>query len=119
MDAVGVSAYVRPVRSLMSRLLLLLSMLLMPLSMGAPAAAASHHGASASMSMEHCPDSEPQAPEHNGATGRTMPCAAALSAISEPPLLDERVGPAAAKASPLLTLAGVELDIATPPPKRA
>jgi hypothetical protein len=104
----------------MSKLLLLLTVILMPLGMTPPAAAApTHHAPMASMPMQHCPE---QSPKHTGKAGFvecTMACAAALPA-SDPsghtlPVI------ACTPVQPCLAdrLQGLHPETATPPPKRS
>ena len=105
---------------LVAKLLLLMSVLLMPLAMSPAAASApADHGAMSHEAKGHCPDPAPAGDFEPGIAPCTMACAAALPAI----------GPAAAaplakaamprSAVPLKTLAGVLLEIATPPPRSA
>ena len=62
------------------KLLVLISVLLMPLGMSAPAAARVHHSASAGMAMQHCPEQSPAEKGKLGATECMMACSAALPA---------------------------------------
>lgn len=102
---------------LIAKLLVLVAVLLMPLGMSAAPATPAHHGTSARMPMEHCPD---QAPSHDSKRGFgecTMACAAALPAADLPPdqhLLIARTPTAPADAQ---ILRGLHPDTATPPPK--
>ena len=102
---------------MVARLLILLSVLLMPLGMTS-AAAASHHDR-ASMPMGHCPD---QAPGHDlkgGIAECTMACAGALPAAelaAHRPLTIVRAPVASAAAK---QLHGLHPDTATPPPKHS
>jgi hypothetical protein len=101
---------------MVAKLLLLMAVLLMPLGMTAPAAARQHHGSSATMPMEHCPDEG--IPDAKGGIAQcTMACAAAL------PAMDASAGEALTiVCTPELPAAvqrlhGVQPDTATPPPK--
>ena len=105
------------VPAVIARLLLLLSVLLMPLGMAAAPAAAKAAGA-ASMPMQHCPE---QNDGHNKGTFTecTMACSAALPAMEiaqgEPvviALIARTYGLAE-------SLHGLHPDTATPPPKRS
>ncbi|MGE5563022.1 MAG: hypothetical protein ACM3ZV_06890 [Bacillota bacterium] len=111
--------YAAGVRQLFARVVLLLSVLLMPLGMTPAAAGAAAHHAMAAMPLGHC---DGQAPKHDAKAGFaecTMACSAALPAAdlptgeSAPP---ERV-PLKAPAAAILR--GVHPDIATPPPRLA
>ena len=109
-----------PMVRLASKLLILLSVLLMPLGM-APASAASQHSHSAmsmSMPMQHCPQPGPQQDEP-GIADCAMACAAALPALSEtaperPMIVGQPEQPASAQ-----LLHGLHPETATPPPKRS
>ena len=102
------------------KLLLLLSVLLMPLAMAPAAAAAPEHGADhAAMAMEHCPDEGSKPDAAPGIPLCNMACAAALPALG---------GTIAALALPqsLLSdvdepraLAGLDPESADPPPRPA
>lgn len=104
----------------LSKLLLLLSVLLMPLTMAPAAAAAPEHGAAHSaMAVEHCPDEGSRKDSSPGIAACTMACAAALPAlgaavseiqplVSVPPSLDEP-----------RRLVGLDPESADPPPRIA
>ena len=103
---------------MLGRLLILLSVLLMPFGMqpaaAAPAAAQDH----ASMPMPHCPDQGRH--DSKGALAEcTMVCSAALPATdvtrNEPPL----IVCAPAEAEAVRQLHGIHPETATPPPKRS
>ena len=99
------------------KLLTFVALLLMPFGMVAPAAAAPHH--SASMPMQHCPE---QAPTQKGKLGFapcTMACAAALPAAESSPADEFPIDRAAQVSAAVRQLHGVQLEIATPPPKRS
>ena len=102
----------------LAKMLLLFAVLLMPLGMQ-PAAAATDAHHMASMPVQHCPD---QAPTHDSKAGFvqcTMACSAALPAAdagqAEPYLLVC----APTEAAAVRQLHGLQLDTATPPPKRS
>lgn len=110
-------SYAAPMRSLGLRLLALIAALLMPFGMPAAAAAPSHHEQMSTMTMEHCPDPD-KAPAGKGALAEcTMACAAALPASDLPP----PDGPVAFRVpvepSAIATLSGIDMEIATPPPR--
>jgi len=102
---------------LVSKLLVLLAVLLMPLGM-APAAAgqASHHAMT--MPMQHCPEQAPS--EHKaGFVECTMACSAALPAVEL--ARDGVVAGPAGLALPTIqpVLHGLHPETATPPPRHA
>ena len=104
---------------LLSRLLVLVAVLLMPLGMAPASASMAHDQMMAGMPMGHCPD---QAPRHDGksAFGEcTMACAAALPAIDrrsdEPDLIVREPVQSVA----VQRLHGLHPETATPPPKTA
>lgn len=102
---------------LIGKLLVLVAVLLMPLGMPAAPATTAHHGTSANMPMQYCPE---QAPSHHSKSGFaecTMACSAALPAVDSPQeqYLPAACGPVSAAASQVLR--GLHPDIATPPPK--
>ena len=103
--------------SFVCRLLVLVAVLLMPFGMSAAPAATAHNEHMSAMPMQHCPDQN-STPHSNGMLADcTMACSAALPATSldavethclvRPPL-----GPTA-----VARLSGIELEIATPPPR--
>ena len=102
---------------LLSRLLLLISLMLMPLGM-APSASAAQHPEMADMAMGHCPDQGP----NNGKYGFaecTMACAATLPAVDA-----SNEGPKPISCNPLLPAAtqrlhGLHPETATPPPRHS
>ena len=100
------------------RLLTFLSVLLMPLDVGAaPAAPAEAHHATAAMQYDHCADERPE--DGSGTVGHqcTMPCSVALPAADLATIELEAMARTPVEPSVNRTLAGVELEIATPPPK--
>ena len=101
------------------KLLVLFAVLLMPLGMSAPAAAEAHRGHMAAMGMQHCPEQSPAEKGRLGATECMMACSAALPAV-DLRLVDSGV-PAKMPVQPVAvhTLSGIELEIATPPPRFA
>lgn len=99
------------------RLLALIAVLLMPLEM-TPAGAASHHGATAAMSMQHCPE---QGSNHAscGFGECMMACAAALPAselrYDEP----QRIARLPIERPLARAMTDLYPDIATPPPRQS
>lgn len=105
--------------TLFVRLLALLAMVLMPFGMAAaPAAPVESHHSSAASGIEHCPDESSKNDLAGGPGGCAMPCSAALPAsdLPAPSLPYARYS----GESPIaVILAGIELEIATPPPKHS
>jgi len=104
-------------RALM-KLIVLLSVLLLPLGMTPVAATATHHQM-ASMPMQHCPEQDSSHHSKLAFAECTMACSAALPAFdrcAEPPLViaRERLRPALAR-----HLSDLHPDIATPPPRHS
>ena len=116
------SSYVVKVPTMLSKLLLLLSVMFMPFGMssaGASAASMDHHAMMGAAAMEHCPDQPSKPDRMDGMAMCAMACASALPA-QEPareqaPKKDHQlVVPMAER-----TMSGIQPEIATPPPKRA
>lgn len=114
--------YIAPVRTIISRLLLLVAVLLMPFGMAPAAASASpvdRHATMAAMATEHCPDQSGKHEKGRGFAMCSMACASALPAQElareELPLRHHQ------HATPMMTraLRGVPPEIATPPPRHA
>lgn len=122
-EPVNRQVYRVPMRSVLLRLLATLAVMLMPLGMAAAPAATSHHqritmAMPMPMPMQHCP--EPAVPGSNSAFAHcAMACAAALPAISSPEPLAQPVVRSSPQVPAITALAGVEPDIATPPPRLA
>ena len=115
-EARPIGRYAAPMQ-LFVRLLALLAMVLMPFGMAAAPAAPSerHHS---SVGMEHCPEESSKTDMAGGPGGCAMPCSAALPAadLAAPSLRYTRYS----GNSPIaVTLAGIELEIATPPPRHS
>lgn len=114
----AISSYSADMRSAFLRLLAFFAVLLMPFGM-APAPATSMQQHQTAMPMQHCP--EPDSSHHStGALADcTMACASALPATDlemadAHPLSNFTPQPAL-----MAALAGIELEIATPPPRRS
>jgi hypothetical protein len=101
-----------------AKLLVLMAVLLMPFGM-APAGAAGHHAASASMVMSHCPDQKTADHAKGGAVECTMACAAALPAIDAPGQQPLLVACEPLEQSAAERLHGLHPETATPPPKHS
>jgi hypothetical protein len=104
---------------LLTKLLLLVVMLLMPLGMAPSAAAEMHRSMGASSAMQHCPEQSSKH-EHKGAAAEcTMACSAALPAAdtvrAELPLAPGEPLPSVA----VRQLHGLHPETATPPPRHA
>jgi len=101
-----------------AKLLVLLTVLLMPLGMTvAPAIA--HSAPTATMPMEHCPESAPGQDIKDGFALCTMACSAALPALDfgeDQPLRIVCMPDAPGTAE---RLRGLHPETATPPPKRS
>lgn len=119
-----------PMAAAVLRLLALIALVLMPFGMAsAPALAASggndHRMAMgndmAGMDMSHCADGKDQQRD-KAPTPKSMDCMAACAAIPAPgpSSLAEAINPSLPRAVFLATLfSGIDLEIATPPPKLA
>jgi hypothetical protein len=106
------------VRSLATRLLVLLAVLLMPLGMtAAPAASPQHH--SASLPMQHCADKAPKPAGTAGFTACTMVCSAALPVDQVERGEGRMIVCAPAEAAAVRQLDGLHPETATPPPRRS
>ncbi len=102
------------------RLLSLLALLLMPFGMtAAPAEPAGHDAAMAAMPMGHCPEQPSTGDDRGTAADCAMPCSAALPAVDFAPVGMLSCHRLAAKPALDTALPGIELEIATPPPKRS
>ena len=99
------------------RILALVAVLLMPLGMFAPAAAA--HQAFAAMPMEHCPDQSPHKDMKSSFAECTMACSAALPAMDGSAAQVRIIACVPIDCPAAKTLTGVVPEIATPPPKRS
>lgn len=101
-----------------ARLVLLISVLLMPLGMTPAAAITGGHHMSAAMAVSHC-DGQRSKPHPTGGLAEcTMGCAAALPALAAPPaqaplpIAGTLIRPSAGA-----VLHGLHPDPATPPPR--
>jgi hypothetical protein len=106
----------------LAKLLLLLSILLMPLGMGTAAAstaATDQHRMTAIQAVGHCPDQSSKHDHGGGVATCSMACASALPAQDRgrdnPPMQHPKL------VVPMIgrTLTSVQQEIATPPPKIA
>ena len=108
--------YPAAMRVLILRMLAFVAVLLMPFGMAAaPAAPTQHH--QMAMPMQHCP--EPNSSRHS--TGAlvdcTMACASALPATDLEIVGAHPVSKFAPEPMLVAALSGIELEIATPPPR--
>jgi len=116
-EAYAISHYSTGMRSALLRLLAFFAVMLMPFGMSAAATPMQQH--QMAMPMQHCP--EPDSSHHStGALADcTMACASALPATD----LEMAVAHPVSKFTPepalMPALAGIELEIATPPPRRS
>lgn len=114
-EARSVHRYGARMRSIMLHLLALIAVMLLPFGMAAAPAEAHQMQMPSATATEHCPDDSSE-------TGSwvlaecAMPCSAALPAVDAPTGIRVLL-PAPEKAIFVLGLPGIELEIATPPPK--
>lgn len=100
------------------RMLVLASLMLMPFGMAAaPAAPVQQHPMATQMQMQHCPDGDQKQHSGGALATCTMACSAALPAVAAEPGPCVRVEREAVAQSLAPVLAGIELEIATPPPR--
>ena len=104
---------------LITKLLVLVAVLLLPLGMAPATATSAHQPMAMDMAKGHCPDQSSHHDEKGGIAECTMACAGALPAadLASPqplPLIHEIMLPAVAE-----RLDGLHPDTATPPPKRS
>lgn len=112
--------YSMPMRAAILRMLVLASLMLMPFGMAAASAAPvqEHRMAMAMpMPMEHCPDGDQKSHSSGTLATCTMACSAALPASAPKPGPSIRVEREAVAQLLAPTLSGIELEIATPPPR--
>ena len=102
------------------RLVTMIAALLMPFGMAAaPAAPASGHHAAMASPTEHCPQGAPAEDTSGAPADCAMPCSAALPAADFAAARSDTLHQAAAEPALEGALAGILLEIATPPPKPA
>ena len=111
------AAYVSRMRSLALRLLSFLAVLLMPLGMQAAPAQAHDPHATSTMPMEHCPNGQSKSKGSGLIHSCTMACSAALPAADLPPVVTQLLTQPRAEPCFTQALTGIELEIATPPPR--
>jgi hypothetical protein len=109
-------AYGAAVRIVIARLLLILSVLLMPLGMAPAGASAPVHSAMAGMSS-HCPDQQTGHGAKGGMADCAMACASALPAGEQTRATPRLIGSPLPPMATIEPLHGLHPDIATPPPK--
>lgn len=104
----------------LAKLMLLLSVLLMPLAM-APAAAAAQDASAAhsAMAMEHCPDEGSKPDLAPGIAACSMACAAALPAFAAVVTQPSLPNPLPAGLFEPARLDGLDPESADPPPRAA
>ncbi len=110
--------YPARMRSAALRMLALLAVLLLPFGMSA-APAEPHAAETMTMPAEHCPDTPERSQTKFAPAACSMACSAALPAADQPlpaagPQLRIVAQPGAVSSLP-----GIELEIATPPPRAA
>ena len=102
----------------LAQLLVLLSVLLMPLAMTSPAAAAPAQGvAHSATAMEHCPDEDAMPDQAPGIAACPMACTGALSAPAGIPGQPSAPGGAPRALDEPNALAGLDPESADPPPR--
>jgi hypothetical protein len=107
------------VRSIIARMMLLFSVLLMPLGM-APATGAGHaRQVMAAMPMGHCDEGSPKHGMKGGFAECTMACSAALPAAERPNDASPPVGCAPVLPIAAQVLHGIHPETATPPPRHS
>jgi len=112
-------AYEPRMRSVALRLLTFFAVLLMPFSMS-PAPADTHHrDVSAAMQMEHCPEGQSKTDGSGALHSCTMACSAALPAADFAPAAVQQLVRTPTETWFAPALAGVEIEIDTPPPRRS
>jgi hypothetical protein len=99
------------------RLLALFAVLLMPFGMSAVPAAAAQHEQMGAMAMQHCPDQNSKQPSKGALADCTMACAAALPAAELPQPATPLAFRVPVEPNVIPSLSGIELEIATPPPR--
>lgn len=116
-EQVHMTSYGRRMRSAALRLLTFIAVLLMPLGMQAAPAETHRQQSTAAMPMEHCPDGQSNTKGSGALHSCTMACSAALPAADLGPVAAEQ--PVRTPAEPWFApaLDGIELEIATPPPR--
>jgi hypothetical protein len=106
-------------RSAFLRLLAFVAVLLMPFGMSAAPADPVHHEEMGAMTMQHCPD-EDSKPHSKGALADcTMACASALPAAELPQPKTPLAFRVPVEPHLIPSLSGIELEIATPPPRQS
>ncbi len=107
-----------PMRSALLRLLGFVIDLLMPFGMAAAPAASMQHQ-QMTMPMKHCP--EPDFSHHSTGAGAgcTMACASALPATDLEVAAAHPLSIFVPQPALIAALMGIELEIATPPPRRS
>jgi hypothetical protein len=104
-------------QSILLRLLALIAVMLLPFGMSAaPAEAREHHSAS-TLSMQHCSQEESDRAQTDALSDCAMPCSAALPAADPSSAGSHSLAPPAVMPPTEEALTGIDLDIATPPPK--
>ena len=111
------SRYVSLVRMLITKLILLIAVLAMPLGMTPATASTAHQTMAMGMPMGHCPEQTPANHLKTGFAECTMGCAAALPAtlasMADTPLAPIELP----RFSAIHRLDGLHPETATPPPR--
>jgi len=110
--------YRAAMRVLILRMLVLMSLTLMPFGMAAAPAAAVQHEQMA-MPMQHCPQSDSRSHSTGALADCSMACASALPATDLQIAGAHPVSKFLPQPALIAALSGIELEIATPPPRRS
>ena len=110
-------AYLTQMRLTALRLFMLLAVMLMPFGMSAAPAASIHQEQMNAMAAGHCDDSGSSPTTNSMLADCAMACSAALPAADLEPVLSHPVARIVCEPAITATLAGIEMEIATPPPR--
>jgi hypothetical protein len=113
------AAYRVGMRLFATKLFALLAVLLMPFGMASAQAAPIHHEHMMAMPIEHCPEKNSPARASGALADCAMACATAVPAADLLIVGPHAISRTIPKPSLEPALSGVELEIATPPPRRS
>jgi hypothetical protein len=99
------------------RLLALFAVMVMPFGMSAAPAEAATQQHSMAMASEHCPEPDSVPSPDNALATCSMACASALPAAELAPEVSHPLARPSVEPAIVAALAGIELEIATPPPR--
>ncbi len=115
----GGRSYLAPMGRHLLRLLTMIAVLMVPFGTAAAPASPSAGHASMAMPVEHCPEGGPSQDLGGAPADCAMPCSSALPAGDVATVKSDSILQAAAEPRLERALAGILLEIATPPPKFA